>query len=361
MQHLFATASPGVWIRLLIENGGLAPRYWPKMAGILATGVGLAPLRLVEAVRYGGLVKRTEIAHPPLMVIGHGRSGTTHLQNLLCEDENFGSLTTYQAIFPQCSLIGRGWLEKVVASQMEETRPMDNVAIGPDRPMEEDLAIGRMTSVSTFHAVSFPSRWRAMHDRNEYLEGLTDKQLAEWRRACLHVVRKATIHAGGRRLVLKNTPSLSRIPHLLDLFPGALFVNVVRDPYVMFNSVDNVIRTMTRLMALEDFDESEMNDRIIYTYRKSIQRYLRDRDRIPDGHLFEMKFEDLTADPVGKLREVYDWFGLPGWVAFEKRVRTYLDSLGGYRQNRYELPAETVRLVSEEWGFALEAFGYDYR
>jgi hypothetical protein len=36
----------------------------------------------------------------PLFIIGHWRSGTTLLHNLLATDPGFGYTTTYQAIFP---------------------------------------------------------------------------------------------------------------------------------------------------------------------------------------------------------------------------------------------------------------------
>ena len=81
--HLFATATLGVWARLIREHGGVPPRHWGRLAGILATSVATAPLRVAERLRYDRLVARTAIDHAPVFIQGFARSGTTHLHNLM--------------------------------------------------------------------------------------------------------------------------------------------------------------------------------------------------------------------------------------------------------------------------------------
>jgi len=40
------------------------------------------------------------------------------------------------------------------------------------------------------------------------------------------------------------------------------------------------------------------------------ERFERDRALIPEGHLAELRFEELTGDPVGQMQRVYDELGL---------------------------------------------------
>ena len=359
-QHMFSTASPGVWLSLIKENGGRVPsNYWGRLAGILLISFATSPLSLVEKVRYGGVLNRTEINQPPLMILGHGRSGTTHLHNLLVCDPSFGSLSTFQAIMPAFSLIGRGWLKRALAAQLPGSRPMDNVEVGVDQPQEEEIAIANLSRLSSLHSLSFLRSWRWYHDRYTLMEGMNARDLAKWRNVYLNVVRKATVHAEGKRIVLKNTPNLARIPHLLELFPGSKYVNVVRNPYIVFESLKNMFKKITVDTRLQDIDEADIEEYILYAYRRNMSRYLEHRSLIPEGDLVEIKFEDLEVDPIGQMRRIYEALSLPYWELLEPRLVDYLERLGPYQKNRYEVKCETVQRVNDAWGFAVETWGYE--
>src|SRR5262245_46092219 len=90
----------GAWWRLLRENRfAVAPRYWPRAVLITMSSLACSFHRLREEHRYRGRVEAVEVK-PPLFVIGHWRSGTTHLHNLLSRDERFAFPNLYQAIYP---------------------------------------------------------------------------------------------------------------------------------------------------------------------------------------------------------------------------------------------------------------------
>jgi hypothetical protein len=80
---------------------------------------------------------------PPLFVLGHWRSGTTHLHNLLCLDERAGYTTTFQTVFPN-HLFGFHkpliWLMRLL---MPKTRPVDNVPLDPQLPARRRIWLGQ--------------------------------------------------------------------------------------------------------------------------------------------------------------------------------------------------------------------------
>ena len=43
----------------------------------------------------------------------------------------------------------------------------------------------------------------------------------------------------------------------------------------------------------------------------------------------------------------------------QARRQRYLDQLGSFEKNRFDLSAETVETVNRHWGFAFDAFGYE--
>lgn len=76
----------GDWVKLLRnERFSITPRCWPRALSITAQSLKNSAWRALERRRFGARVQDATI-QPPLFVLGHWRSGTTHLHNLLCVD-----------------------------------------------------------------------------------------------------------------------------------------------------------------------------------------------------------------------------------------------------------------------------------
>ena len=368
--HPQSLAPLSVLLRLIAGNRGIPRRYWGRAAGLLALSALTSPLRIAEQLRYGARMDRVELA-PPLFILGFARSGTTHLQNLISQDAQFGCCTTWQGIASPFALMGRGVLKRLVekgmASQGELTRPMDNVKVSLDAPTEEDLALANTSPMSFIHQLSFPQQTERMFNRYVLLraresgrgdEGLSPDEQLRWERAYLRVLRKASLLADGKPLMLRNTVNLGRVEHLLRLFPQAKFINIVRNPYDVYPSMLHLYRTLLSLYQLDDYDWAPMHEFLVDTYKQLMQKYLRDRERIPPGHLAEVRYENLERNPVGELARLYDELALPGWDDAKPNIEAYLDTLSGYRKNALQMAQEDINLVSERWGFAIDAWGY---
>ena len=356
--HLFATSTLGVWARLIREQGGVPPRYWGRLAGILATSVATAPLRAAERLRYGRLVARTAIDHAPVFIQGFARSGTTHLHNLMGHDPDLGYVSTLQAIASPFFLTSRGRLERIIAKRLPSRRPVDNVALALGLPQEEEVALAALTSLSSAHLLTFPGRARAMTERLGSMR-LSKADMADWERKYLEVLRKATLAFEGRRLVLKTPANLGRTSVLLRLFPEAKFVFIVRDPYDVFASNMKLYRTMLPLHQLQEVDWDELRNWVLHNYVDLTRRYLRDREAIPKGNLIEVRFEDIEVDPMGVLARIYSTLSLPGWDRARRPIAEYLGTLSGYRKNRHRIDRSIIDLVNRNWGFAVEKWGYE--
>ncbi len=100
-------------------------------------------------------IEAVKIEHAPLFIIGHWRSGTTHLHNLLSMDENFSCPTAYQALFPHHFVFSQagGVLFNLLAPTK---RPMDNVAFSADTPHEDEFAIAAHCAISPYLQIFFP-------------------------------------------------------------------------------------------------------------------------------------------------------------------------------------------------------------
>jgi hypothetical protein len=342
----------------LMRRHGVDARYRKRARARLLSSALVEPLRWYERIRFARQLARTRIHPEPIFLLGYGRSGTTHLHNLLWQDPQFGVVSNYQASFQSIALVGRGWIPKRLAGRIPSKRPMDNVAITLDAPQEEEIALVNSSEHAALHFMAFPRALPKLYD--DYVTDLASdpKKLDAFRRAYLAVLGKATLLSDGRRLVLKTPTHTARIPFLLETFPQARFVHIVRNPYLVYQSMRNMYRKVLPGEVLQELDWDAVDAWTLEAYATVMQRYLEDRERIPEGHLFELRYEDLDARPLEVLSDLYPALELPGLDAARPRFEGYIQSLGVFEKNAFEFPADVVEAVNRHWGFALDGFGY---
>lgn len=349
----------GVWLRLIADNGGVPRRYWGKLARVLAISAATAPLRLAERVCYSpSRMARVEIDPSPLYIQGFGRSGTTHLLNLLAQDPNFGFVSTFQSIAAPMFLVGRGRMERLLARSVPGTRPMDNMAVSLALPQEDDVALATTSHLSWIHHLSFPRRSQAYLEKYATMR-LSKSELAQWERDYLNVLRKATLASDGRPLLLKSPTNLGRTVELLRLFPEARFIHIVRNPYVVYRSMTHLYQRMLPICQLDDVTGQEVATTILDSYAAMMRQYIKDRELIPQQRLAEVRFEDLERDPMTEIERLYAELSLPGWKQAREPIRKYLGTLSGYRKNNHRFDTETIDRVGQHWGFAVKEWGYE--
>ena len=339
-------------------------RYVPRLLAISLTSLLSSPLRLWERVAYARGVARTSIHPSPIFILGHWRSGTTHLQNLICQDETLGYLSAFQAIAPGFCLVGRGAIRRLLARAVEprnRTRPMDNVAFSLDVPQEEELALANLSLHSFAHAFVLPRQTQRLFRRYVLFEDLPDAVLARWIDTYVELLRKVTLASGGKRLVLKNCTHTARIPMLLDLFPEAKFIHIHRNPYDVFPSTVHLHQRLLSICQLQSIDSAQIEANVLTLYRQLLRKFLDDRRLIPPGNLVELRYGDLETEPIRELRRIYEALGLTGFSEMEPVFRSYIESIGSYKKNEYELKPDTIAKLNRDWRFAFDEWGYALR
>ena len=173
------------------------------------------------------------------------------------------------------------------------------------------------------------------------------------------MMRKATLKAGGRRLVIKNCADSARIKPLLELFPDAKFIHIYRNPYNIFRSTQHLYRTVLERAQVQEIDTKELETWVMRFYSQLMQRFLADKSLIPKGNLVEIKYEDLDKEPIVQLRKIYETLSLPGFAEAEPAFRAYLDSISGYQKLAHkQLDDNLTTKINQNWQFAFDALGY---
>ena len=334
------------------------PRYALRLLLVVSSSVCSVPLRLWEAIVYGKRIAQVRLDKPPIFIIGHWRSGTTHLHNLLSQDATFGYVSMYQAMVPNCSLVGQRWLKCVLAQIMPLKRPMDNMVWPMDAPQEEEIPLSKVLPQAFYTRFLFPRKASYLFKRYVLLQGASAKFVAEFKRKYYRLLQIATLHAGGKQLVLKNPVNTARVRLLLELFPDAKFVHIYRSPYDVFASTLNLHHKMLRVTTLQRLRAEHAGETVLTLYEDMMRQFFAERALIPTGNLVEVCFEDLERDPLGELRRVYATLGLPGYAAAEPAFRAYVASQQTYQKNTLALSAAERRQVEQRWAFAFAELGY---
>ena len=346
------------WSRIVGDKRiTIHPEYWPRAALTgLASMVNSLQAKREERV-YGERVRATKVREP-LFILGHYRSGTTHLHNLLSVDPRFAFPNYYQANFP-----GTFLSSEAIGSRLDfltpRKRPHDDVTMGLGTPAEDELALCVDTLLSPHMSWHFPAR-NGHYRRYLTLSEVDPNEKETWKSSLKRLAQKLTLKYG-TRLVLKSPCHTARIPVILEAFPDARFVHIHRHPFTVFQSTRHMEVKVGPLYQFQRRDLVGLDDDILWRYRKMYDAYLEDRDRIPGARLTEVSYERLTRDPVGTLRFVYEALGLPDFEVARPVVERYVAAVNGYRTNIYgSLEPQLMKRIATEWRPSFDEWGYAY-
>lgn len=295
----------------------------------------------------------------PVFIIGHWRSGTTYLHNILTQDERFGYCTTYQTVFPHVMLRGYGLFRQVVKLFMPSTRATDKMELGVDIPQEEEIALSNMTPIAHYHFLTLPRRMDYYRDYGLLLDSLTPAEREEFKAAMEKLVRISLNVQHKERFLSKNPPHTARISTLLELWPDAKFIYLVRNPYTVIRSTCDFFRRTACSTTLQHFDEEHFEEEVLKNYKALVERYERDKGLIPEGNLIEIRFEDVEADPIATTERIYKELSLGDFEAVRPRVEAYAGKKRGHKKNSYNYDDHIVKLVNKWCKATLDRWNYE--
>ena len=329
--------------------------------------------RLLDHVFFPGF-KQQEI-HEPIFIVGAPRSGTTFTQKLLCLDrERFAYFNLYQTIFPSVChqrvfdlfrrLDGRsgGWFSRL-ARRVERRffRTWDDMhPLVFDRP-EEDEGLFVYTFMTEAVYLLFP--W--VEELPE--PGFADRLPARARYRLMHYYKSCLqrhVYATGpqKTLLSKSTSFAGRVDSMLETFPDARVVHIVRHPDACIPSHVSVFYPAWKAHSpeiAEDSPESRAYAQLAVDWYRSM---FDKRHKFDGDHYACITYDELVGDPRATVERIYGHFGLQMSDAMRARLeraarasRDY-ESSHAYSLAQYGLSEQWIR---ERLGDVLEAYGFE--
>lgn len=310
---------------LLVRHGGVAPRFAHQLAIIYLGGVLRLPACAVERMRVARRVALQRFSPPPIFIIGHWRSGTTFLHNLLSRDPQFCFPTVLDALRPYEFFPGPldFITRSLISRSLPSTRPMDDVPLNPAFPQEDELALATMGSPSFFHCFYFPKMLSQTFASDVLFRDISPERLEAWRSDLRYYLAKISIASDNRRLLLKNPAHSARLVEILRMFPDAAFIHIHRDPHDVLPSTRKLYRTMLPLLALQDYELPAVERHIAWSYPAFMDALFEGLAQLRSGRCVEIAYRDLVRDPLATVEGIYGLLDLQGFDS----ARTAMQSL----------------------------------
>jgi omega-hydroxy-beta-dihydromenaquinone-9 sulfotransferase len=299
---------------------------------------------------YGEKLNSLKIPDDPVIIIGHWRTGSTFLHQVLSLDEQFIAPTLFQAAFPESFLVSARYFRPVFGALVRK-RPMDNVRLGFDDPQEDEFALVKLTLDSPLLDVIFPRKpGYFMNDVLDFNPETENREM--WKKQLANFCARIRLESG-KTILLKNPAHSLRIPLLIEAFPKARFIYLHRHPYKVVASSLHLWKVLAKDNQLKGKpyfpDLKEVTEGLIKFYDK-IEH---DLAELPPGKYCEVSFEALEADPAAEIKAIYNAIGLEFTAAFEDRIRMYFDKEKGFKKNSYnfdeEQKAQVYQLMKKQF------------
>lgn len=346
------------WMRRLARHGfRVAPSRLPRAAAITAASIGNEVLRGITLAIWGHGMRRARIEADPVIVIGHWRSGTTLLHELLACDRRFVAPNTIQCGAPSHFVLSEEFSRDWLGFLLPAERPMDAMPMGFERPQEDEVALCSLGMPSPWWTIAFPNETDVDADWAD-LESLSDRDRNRWLATWTTWLRDIQFEHPGR-LLLKNPLHTYRVPIIRSVFPAADFIHIVRDPHDLVPSCINFWMRLSEAHGLQRPRREGLEERALASIERMDARITATWESIPPEHRFRTRYEDLVADPRAVLRAIYAHFGWPCAEVMPSWERAILER-GDYRPNTHRPdPSLTARIdgcmedLLARYGYAL--------
>ena len=325
--------------------------YW-LMWIIVAVG------RALDHVFFPGY-KRQPVREP-IFIVAPPRSGTTLTQKLLAlDEERFIYNALYQTIFPAVTFqrcfdavawldrklgqpFGRiiGWAEKKWFGGWDDMHKMRF-----DKPEEDDgfFVYTFVTEAIFLLFLHVDELWEAGF-QDALPPGKRRKVMAFYR-SCLQ--RRLYVSGPDKTILTKATQSSGAVESLLEAFPDAKFITIVRHPYESVASHVSVFWPVWQAHSPElkkDGPVSKAYGRLAMEWFKHLFEF---RQKVNPKQYYCIDYRDLTKDPLATIEKVYEHFGWTMSKVFREKLAAATQRQRDF-SSKHEYSLEEFGL-SKEW------------
>jgi hypothetical protein len=359
--HPLTVTNFHVLARYIKENrADIDPAFYPQIMLSGAVSLAVSPFRILEKILYSKKEARCSVKRP-LFILGHWRSGTTLLQQMLAQDSQFGFINPLMN-FTMNFYHLLGWaFEQVIADHLVDGRPMDNMEYAMNLPLEEYIVFSTIEPNSVYPLNFFPQAF-LKYNENAYVDRMPAGQREKWCENYDRLLKKITYLNDNKPLLLKSPDNTARLAVLKRMYPDARFVSIYRNPYTVVRSTIHLYEKIMANWTLEPLPSRDtMEDWVIETFRNMYLTYFEEMQTCGPDTLYEICFESFEKNPLPVMEDLYQALELGGYDQARDAIAKYWYDRIDYQKNEFDYSEQLIQKVNERLGFYFEHYGYQMR
>jgi hypothetical protein len=296
----------------------------------------------------------------PVFIVAPPRSGTTFTQKLMSLDtERFVHNKLYQTIFPaivfqrffngvvwidqhtgRCGMRLIEWAEKKWFGGWDDMHKMRF-----DQPEEDDgfFVYTFVTEAIFLLFLHVDELWEAGFQ--DCLPPKKRHRLMRYYRSCLQ--RQLYANGPAKTLLSKATQSSGAVESLLEEFPDARFITIIRHPYQSIPSHVSVFYPVWQAHSPKLPKDSPVSKSYALLAVRWFQHLFKFRKQVDPAQYYCIDYRDLTRDPLEAITRLYAHFGWKMSNAFRARLTEVTGRERKYK-SKHEYTLEEFGL-SKEW------------
>ncbi|MDR1492775.1 MAG: sulfotransferase [Planctomycetaceae bacterium] len=336
----------------------IAPTGFAMFGIISALSVSNSGYATLQSLFYGRKIREIKIEHPPIFIIGHWRSGTTLLHEYMILDKQFTFADTYSCFAPRHFLLTRRWLTPLASFLMPKKRPMDNMAVGLDRPQEDEFALCAMGMRSPYVNIIFPNN-PPIDAEFLTLKNASEQERREWLDGLEYFLRCLTL-AENKCVIFKSPPHTARIAVILERFPNAKFIHIHRNPYSLYASTFNLWTQLAVVHGLQRPTAKPIEERVFRMFEEMYAAFRDDVSLLKPEQFTEIAYNDLISQPSAALEQIYRGLNLSGFEQSQEKFLQFAASQKSYQKNKFRIDPNIKAKITERWAWYIERYGYQF-
>lgn len=309
-------------------------RFLATLLFLLAFGIIntlLFLFRLLDEILFFGY-RKTDISRP-VFIVSNPRSGTTYMHRLLClDEERYVYMLLYHTIISSITFYklinGISWLDKRIGRPFRRLfdwidswffKGWQNIHPTGFNQSEEDegIYVFPLLTIAICLICPYMQEFKYL----TLVDTMPDKQRQRIRNYYRSSMKRFMYSEGkDKTLLSKNVITTGRLNTILDIFPDARIVYLIRDPKKAVPSFISMFSATWKLIAPklpENGPEYRALGQIaidFYTY------FHENKKRFKAENFLVVPYTKLVADPMQTVRDIYAHFNMPLSPIFEKAL-----------------------------------------
>ncbi|MFP4023358.1 MAG: sulfotransferase family protein [Thiohalospira sp.] len=359
MAYLIAGMRLPGFLKLIRKNGmSISPKYLVRFLFLFQNGIWASIFHEKEKKLFAQKIKNHQLPDDPVIIIGHWRTGSTFLHQLLNLDNQFVTSNLFQGSIPDSFLSSRKSYEPIMGKVLKGTRPMDQVKLGLDEPLEDEYALFRLSGYSPLKRLVFPKSDQYFLKLFPGFLPAENEELEKWENALAYFYKKLTLE-NNKTILIKNPFHSLRINTLNKIFPKARYIHIIRHPYKVVPSTIrmwNIVGTQNTMNKKWKKPGTGDVTEVLLEMEEKIKNETR---QLSKNRYTLVKFEELEINPVKVLQSIYNDLELHFSDDFNKALNQFLASVKDYKKNKYMLPQDDKEIIDQIMAPWMKENGYN--